>query len=67
MFFYVFLFFLCFLCVLVMLDAPMDPPASDTHPYEGQALSNMPSDTGYSCKMVDGVVHVYSKENHTDK
>ncbi|XP_031423176.1 AMP deaminase 2 isoform X1 [Clupea harengus] len=48
-------------------DAPMDPPASDTHPYEGQALSNMPSDTGYSCKMVDGVVHVYSKENHTDK
>uniref|UniRef100_A0A8D3CWC7 AMP deaminase n=1 Tax=Scophthalmus maximus TaxID=52904 RepID=A0A8D3CWC7_SCOMX len=28
---------------------------------------NMPADTGYGCKMVDGVVHVYVNKNNMDK
>lgn len=27
----------------------------------------MPADTGYGCKMVDGVVHVYNKTTNMDK
>lgn len=27
----------------------------------------MPGDTGYGCKMVDGVVHVYTKKVNMDK
>lgn len=27
----------------------------------------MPADTGYGCKMVDGVVHVYTKATNMDK
>ena len=27
----------------------------------------MPADTGYGCKMVDGVVHVYTKKTNMDK
>uniref|UniRef100_A0A673YCW1 AMP deaminase n=1 Tax=Salmo trutta TaxID=8032 RepID=A0A673YCW1_SALTR len=38
-------------------DAPVHPPVSETHPYENQVTKNMPADTGYSCKMVDGVMH----------
>nr|XP_055073443.1 AMP deaminase 2 isoform X3 [Misgurnus anguillicaudatus] len=48
-------------------DAPVHPPVSKTHPYEGQDMKNLPSDLGYSCKMVDGVVHVYTKQNPMDK
>uniref|UniRef100_A0A8C9XJR1 AMP deaminase n=1 Tax=Sander lucioperca TaxID=283035 RepID=A0A8C9XJR1_SANLU len=29
--------------------------------------NNMPADTGYGCKMVDGVVHVYTKKTNMDK
>lgn len=54
-------------CALVMLDAPVHPPVSETHPYEGQDPKNMPSDMGYGCKMVDGVIHVYTKNNLMDK
>eukprot|EP00063_Salmo_salar_P047476 XP_014022311.1 PREDICTED: AMP deaminase 2-like [Salmo salar] len=44
-------------------DAPVHPPVSETHPYENQVTKNMPADTGYSCKMVDGVMHVYTKKS----
>uniref|UniRef100_A0A8K9V923 AMP deaminase n=1 Tax=Oncorhynchus mykiss TaxID=8022 RepID=A0A8K9V923_ONCMY len=49
------------------LDAPVHPPVSETHPYENQVTKNMPADTGYSCKMVDGVMHVYTKKSPMEK
>ncbi|XP_044203843.1 AMP deaminase 2-like isoform X1 [Thunnus albacares] len=48
-------------------DAPVHPPVSETHPYDNQDPVNMPADTGYGCKMVDGVVHVYTKKTNMDK
>uniref|UniRef100_UPI0037E8E3B3 AMP deaminase 2-like isoform X1 n=2 Tax=Semicossyphus pulcher TaxID=241346 RepID=UPI0037E8E3B3 len=48
-------------------DAPVHPPVSETHPYDNQDPKNMPPDTGYGCKMVDGVVHVYTKKTNLDK
>ncbi|XP_060897926.1 AMP deaminase 2-like isoform X1 [Labrus mixtus] len=48
-------------------DAPVHPPVSETHPYDNQDPKNMPPDTGYGCKMVDGVVHVYTKKTNMDK
>nr|XP_046198325.1 AMP deaminase 2-like isoform X1 [Oncorhynchus gorbuscha] len=48
-------------------DAPVHPPVSETHPYENQVTKNMPADTGYSCKMVDGVMHVYTKKSTMEK
>ncbi|XP_049327766.1 AMP deaminase 2 isoform X1 [Astyanax mexicanus] len=51
----------------VAADAPVHPPVSRTHPYEGQDPKNLPSDVGYTCKMVDGVVHVYTKRSPLDK
>ncbi|XP_036415167.1 AMP deaminase 2 isoform X2 [Colossoma macropomum] len=48
-------------------DAPVHPPVSDIHPYEGQDPSNLPPDVGYSCRMVNGVVHVYTKHSPMDK
>nr|XP_046239751.1 AMP deaminase 2-like isoform X2 [Scatophagus argus] len=48
-------------------DAPVHPPVSETHPYDNQDPKNMPADTGYGCKMVDGVVHVYTKKNNMEK
>ncbi|XP_028431415.1 AMP deaminase 2 isoform X3 [Perca flavescens] len=47
-------------------DAPVHPPVSKTHPYDKDP-KNMPADTGYGCKMVDGVVHVYTKITNMDK
>uniref|UniRef100_A0A8B9GRM1 AMP deaminase n=1 Tax=Astyanax mexicanus TaxID=7994 RepID=A0A8B9GRM1_ASTMX len=47
--------------------AAVHPPVSQTHPYEGQDPKNLPSDVGYTCKMVDGVVHVYTKRSPLDK
>ncbi|XP_056614384.1 LOW QUALITY PROTEIN: AMP deaminase 2 [Triplophysa dalaica] len=50
--------------------SPLDsvhPPVSDTHPYDGQDMKNLPSDEGYSCRMIDGVIHVYTEHNTTDK
>uniref|UniRef100_A0A8D0CJ90 AMP deaminase n=1 Tax=Scleropages formosus TaxID=113540 RepID=A0A8D0CJ90_SCLFO len=38
-------------------------PETPTHPYEGQDPKNMPLDVGYGLKMVDGVVHVYTKSH----
>ncbi|XP_022058840.2 AMP deaminase 2-like isoform X2 [Acanthochromis polyacanthus] len=48
-------------------DAPVHPPVSETHPYDNQDPKNMPADTGYGCKMVDGVFHVYTKKTNMDK
>uniref|UniRef100_A0A8C1LES7 AMP deaminase n=1 Tax=Cyprinus carpio TaxID=7962 RepID=A0A8C1LES7_CYPCA len=54
-------------------DSPVDsdmsvhPPVSETHPYEGQDMKNLPPDSGYSCRMVDGVIHVYTTQNPMDK
>ncbi|XP_029287422.1 AMP deaminase 2 isoform X1 [Cottoperca gobio] len=47
-------------------DAPVHPPVSKTHPYDKDP-KNMPTDTGHGCKMVDGVVHVYTKKTNMDK
>ncbi|KAM9800011.1 AMP deaminase 2 isoform 1-T1 [Syngnathus typhle] len=47
-------------------DAPVHPPVSETHPYENLDPKILPSDTEYTCKMVDGVMHVYTK-NTTEK
>ncbi|XP_022601346.1 AMP deaminase 2-like isoform X2 [Seriola dumerili] len=47
-------------------DAPVHPPVSETHPYDNQDPKNMPPDTGYGCKMVDGVVRVYTKKNNME-
>ncbi|XP_007570450.1 AMP deaminase 2 isoform X5 [Poecilia formosa] len=48
-------------------DAPVHPPVSETHPYDNQDPRNMPPDTGYGCKMVDGVIHVFNKKTNMDK
>ncbi|XP_054473905.1 AMP deaminase 2 isoform X2 [Anoplopoma fimbria] len=47
-------------------DAPVHPPVSKTHPYDNDP-KNLPADTGYGCKMVGGVVHVYTKKTNMDK
>uniref|UniRef100_A0A8C2C8K8 AMP deaminase n=1 Tax=Cyprinus carpio TaxID=7962 RepID=A0A8C2C8K8_CYPCA len=48
-------------------DMSVHAPVSETHPYEGQHMKNLPPDAGYSCKMVDGVIHVYTAQNPMDK
>lgn len=48
-------------------DATVHPPVSATHPYENQDPASMPPDTGYGCKMVDGVMHVYTTRNLMEK
>ncbi|KAF1390590.1 hypothetical protein PFLUV_G00059610 [Perca fluviatilis] len=48
-------------------NATMHPPVSKTHPYENQDPASMPHDLGYSCKMVDGVMHVYTTRNVMEK
>uniref|UniRef100_A0A8C1UPM1 AMP deaminase n=1 Tax=Cyprinus carpio TaxID=7962 RepID=A0A8C1UPM1_CYPCA len=40
-------------------NATVHPPVSETHPYEVLDPASMPPGLGYTCKMVDGVVHVY--------
>ncbi|XP_015198143.2 AMP deaminase 2 isoform X2 [Lepisosteus oculatus] len=51
----------------VAADAPVHPPVSDTHPYENLDIRNMPPDMGFSCQMVNGVVHIYTKTSPMDK
>nr|XP_054601824.1 AMP deaminase 2 isoform X2 [Nothobranchius furzeri]XP_054601825.1 AMP deaminase 2 isoform X2 [Nothobranchius furzeri] len=48
-------------------DATVHPPASDKHPYENQDPTSMPSDMGYGCKMVNGVMHVYTTRDVMEK
>ncbi|XP_030076388.1 AMP deaminase 2 [Microcaecilia unicolor] len=51
----------------VSADAPVHPPFAQQHPYEKCDPHSMPSDIGFGLKMVDGVVHVYTKRNIMDK
>ncbi|XP_064589069.1 AMP deaminase 2 isoform X2 [Zonotrichia leucophrys gambelii] len=51
----------------VAADAPVHPPFAEQHPYEKWDPKNMPADLGFGLKMVDGVVHVYTKQDITDK
>ncbi|XP_036435194.1 AMP deaminase 2 isoform X2 [Colossoma macropomum] len=51
----------------VTADAPVHPPVSETHPYEGLDAASLPPDMGYSCKMMDGVVHVYTHKSNMEK
>ncbi|KAM9350583.1 AMP deaminase 2 isoform 1-T1 [Symphorus nematophorus] len=51
----------------VHIDATVHPPVSETHPYENQDPASMPPDMGYGCKMVDGVMHVYTTRNTMEK
>ncbi|KAK7878553.1 hypothetical protein WMY93_030389 [Mugilogobius chulae] len=48
-------------------DATVHPPASKTHPYENQDPTSTPPDIGYGCKMVNGVMHVYTSRRTMDK
>uniref|UniRef100_A0A3Q2FVD4 AMP deaminase n=1 Tax=Cyprinodon variegatus TaxID=28743 RepID=A0A3Q2FVD4_CYPVA len=50
-----------------LTDATVHPPASDAHPYENQDPASMPPDLGYSCKMVNGVMHVYTSREVMEK
>ncbi|KAG8451136.1 hypothetical protein GDO86_003412 [Hymenochirus boettgeri] len=47
----------------VAADAPVHPPFAVQHPYEVCDPSNMPPDLGFGLKMVDGVIHVYTKRD----
>ncbi|XP_035761467.1 AMP deaminase 2 [Neolamprologus brichardi] len=51
----------------LLLDATVHPPVSETHPYENVDPTSMPPDMGYGCKMVDGVMHLYTTRNTMDK
>ncbi|KAG8589164.1 hypothetical protein GDO81_006284 [Engystomops pustulosus] len=50
----------------VAADAPVHPPFSDQHPYEVCDPSTMPPDLGFGLKMVDGLVHVFTKRDIMD-
>uniref|UniRef100_A0A8C8DCK7 AMP deaminase n=1 Tax=Oncorhynchus tshawytscha TaxID=74940 RepID=A0A8C8DCK7_ONCTS len=50
----------------VTADQTVHPPVSATHPYENQDPACMPPDIGYGCKMVNGVVHIYTKKDSMD-
>uniref|UniRef100_A0A8C9KQX6 AMP deaminase n=1 Tax=Serinus canaria TaxID=9135 RepID=A0A8C9KQX6_SERCA len=52
---------------LLIADAPVHPPFAEQHPYEMWDPQNMPADLGFGLKMVNGVVHVYTKQDITDK
>ncbi|XP_058497831.1 AMP deaminase 2 isoform X1 [Solea solea] len=45
----------------------MHPPVAEIHPYDNQDPSSMPPDIGYGCKMVDGVMHVYTTRSTMEK
>ncbi|XP_057356537.1 AMP deaminase 2 isoform X3 [Manis pentadactyla] len=45
----------------VSADAPVHPPALEQHPYEHCEPSTMPADLGLGLRMVQGVVHVYTR------
>uniref|UniRef100_A0A671TNY7 AMP deaminase n=1 Tax=Sparus aurata TaxID=8175 RepID=A0A671TNY7_SPAAU len=47
--------------------ATVHPPVSETHPYENLDPASMPPDMGYGCKMVDGVMHVYTTRKTMEK
>uniref|UniRef100_A0A3B3Z6A5 AMP deaminase n=1 Tax=Poecilia mexicana TaxID=48701 RepID=A0A3B3Z6A5_9TELE len=49
------------------VNATVHPPTSDTHPYENQDPASMAPDVGYGCKMVNGVMHVYTSRDVMEK
>ncbi|XP_029574253.1 AMP deaminase 2 isoform X3 [Salmo trutta] len=49
------------------LDQTVHPPVSTTHPYENQDPACMPPDIGYGCKVVNGVVHIYTNKDTMEK
>ncbi|XP_054905760.1 AMP deaminase 2 isoform X1 [Poeciliopsis prolifica] len=51
----------------ITADATVHPPASDTHPYENRDPASMAPDVGYGCKMVNGVMHVYTSRDIMEK
>uniref|UniRef100_A0A3P9KQK4 AMP deaminase n=1 Tax=Oryzias latipes TaxID=8090 RepID=A0A3P9KQK4_ORYLA len=51
----------------VTANATVHPPVSKTHPYDNMNPASMPPDLGYGCKMVNGVMHVYTKRNFMEK
>ncbi|XP_077401375.1 AMP deaminase 2 isoform X1 [Vanacampus margaritifer] len=51
----------------VTAGSTVHPPVSGTHPYKNKDPLNMPPDVGYGCKMVDGVMHVYTSTETMDK
>ncbi|XP_061910152.1 AMP deaminase 2-like isoform X4 [Entelurus aequoreus] len=48
-------------------DPTVHPPVSESHPYKNLDPASMPPDVGYGCKMVDGVMHVYTSRATMDK
>uniref|UniRef100_A0A673YLL7 AMP deaminase n=1 Tax=Salmo trutta TaxID=8032 RepID=A0A673YLL7_SALTR len=48
-------------------DSTVHPPVSTTHPYENQDPACMPPDIGYGCKVVNGVVHIYTNKDTMEK
>lgn len=48
-------------------DVPVHPPFTNQHPYEKCDPESMPGDLGFGLRMVNGVVHVYTKQDVTDK
>ncbi|KAG7472517.1 hypothetical protein MATL_G00109530 [Megalops atlanticus] len=62
-------------CLCIYKDIPETPTAADASvhppvsrdPYEDQNPENMPPPLDCSCKMVDGVIHVYSRSGPMQK
>uniref|UniRef100_A0A8C6VNQ5 AMP deaminase n=1 Tax=Naja naja TaxID=35670 RepID=A0A8C6VNQ5_NAJNA len=50
----------------VAADAPVHPPFANQHPYEKCDPQSMPGDLGFGLRMVNGVVHVYTKTTELD-
>lgn len=57
----------CLVGCLLAADVPVHPPFAEQHPYEMWDPKTMPADLGFGLKMVNGVVHVYTKQDLTDK
>uniref|UniRef100_A0A8C5HZY8 AMP deaminase n=1 Tax=Gouania willdenowi TaxID=441366 RepID=A0A8C5HZY8_GOUWI len=51
----------------VTAENTVHPPVYKTHPYENQNPASFPADMGYGCKMVDGIMHVYTSRNTMEK
>ena len=51
----------------IPVDAPVHPPALEQHPYEHCEPSTMPGDLGLGLRMVQGVVHVYTRREPDDQ
>lgn len=54
-------------CRVPPSGASKNAAASRTHPYENPERAGALPDLGYGCKMVDGVMHVYTERNVMEK